>query len=148
MKFKACRIASFTIIALILFFVGCIMDYSNSILSVQNKSQNAISVLYSNSSSPHTENNIAFYIADWEIISPDSMKNIYKNGQKNVWHDYIGEGKDKKLYLYFFSVDSLKKYDGQYSMDKLCAMQKYIQVSSYTEEQLKKINWKIVYKNH
>jgi hypothetical protein len=127
---------------------GCVMDYSNSMLQIHNKSKQPITVLYSNAINPSTENNIAYYIADDEIIKPDSVNTISKPGKQDAWHQYIEEGKDKHLYLFIFSVDTLKKYDDLYSMDQLSAMGKYLKVLKYSESELIKMNWKVNYKEN
>ncbi|TWR25013.1 hypothetical protein FPZ42_14795 [Mucilaginibacter achroorhodeus] len=120
------------------------MDYQNAMLSVENKSPLLITVLYSNATNVHTENNVAFYTADWVTIAPDSVGDIKINGRADAWHEYIESGKEKKLFIYFFAADSLKRYDGRYSMDQLCAMKKYLKVNSYTEDQLSMLPGELV----
>jgi hypothetical protein len=120
---------------------------SNNMLKVHNSSKEKITVLYSNTGKPSSDqdNNIAYYIADYVIIKPDSVNSIRIGGKKNAWHNYIERGKDKQLYLYIFSVDSLKQYDG-YSMNELCSMGKYLKVLKYSEPELIKMNWRVDYK--
>ncbi|MDB5128053.1 hypothetical protein [Mucilaginibacter sp.] len=138
----------FALFALNLFFCGC--HYTNYMLEVHNSSKQKITVLYSNTVKPSSinENNIAYYIADDEIIKPDSVNTISKPGKQDAWHQYIEEGKDKHLYLFIFSVDTLKKYDSLYSMGQLSAMGKYLKVFKYSEPELIKMNWKVNYKEN
>lgn len=114
-------------------------------LQVHNNSKKEITVLYSNSIAPSTSNNIAYYIADWVLISPDSVNSVGIGGKPDAWHNYIEQGKDNRLYLYVFSVDSLKSYNGIYSMNELCSMGKYLKVLKYSEPELIKMNWQITY---
>lgn len=136
----------FALFALNLFFSGC--HYINHMLEIHNGSKQKITVLHSNSITPSTTNNVAYYIADWTIINPDSTNTLTIGGKANAWHQYIEEGKDKKLYLFIFSVDTLKKYDDLYSMDQLSAMGKYLKVLKYSEPELIKTNWKVNYKEN
>nr|WP_067061571.1 hypothetical protein [Mucilaginibacter sp. L294] len=117
-------------------------------LRVQNSSKEKITIVYSNTNNPSSteENNIAYYIADYVLIKPDSVNSIRIDGNKYAWHRYIKRGKENQLYLFVFSVDSLKQYDGVYSINELCHMGKYLKMLKYSEPELKKMNWKINYK--
>ena len=130
---------------LIVLLSACIMDYYNHQLSITNNSGKELSVLYSNDVEiPANENNVDFYIADWETVKPDSTFTIVMPGNENVWHEYIADGSTKKLYFYIFETDTLKKYKNNYSMRGFVQMNKYFKSFSYTENELKKINWNIV----
>jgi hypothetical protein len=98
--------------------IGGCMDYNNYMMEIHNGSKQKITVLHSNST---------------------------MGGKANAWHQYIEEGKHKHLYLFIFSVDTLKKYDDLYSMDQLSAMGKYLKVLKYSEPELIKMNWKVNY---
>jgi len=78
-------------------------------------------------------------------LPPDSSFEIAILGRNDSWHRYINEGRTKQLFLYVFNVDSLKKFDGSYSMDDLINQRKYLSCKQYSEEQLDKIKWKIVF---
>lgn len=122
---------------------GCLIDFHNSMLRIQNKTTKKISILYADSLSVNTKNNVAFYISDQRVILPDSTNTIFKNGNENAWHEYIEERPEKKLFLFVFSVDDLNKYNGYYTMDQLCDMHKYIKVLSFFEKQLIQSNLKV-----
>jgi hypothetical protein len=122
------------------------MDLTNHQLSLTNKSGKDISILYSNHNAQRlTENNVAYYIADWNIMKSDSSKDIVKAGNKNAWHEYIEQGRTKKLFVYIFETDTLKKYSNIYSMDDIVREHKYLKLLSYSENDLNKIGWKIIF---
>ncbi|RWY49198.1 hypothetical protein [Mucilaginibacter gilvus] len=131
-------------------FCGCkyiAMDYSNSMLTVRNNSSQKITVLYSNSQPPtRRENNVEFYVSDNNYVEPDSTNTIYISGKSDAWHYYISEGKEKKLFIYVFSVDEIKQYHGPV-MNELINTNKYLKVLNYTEEELTALNWQITYNN-
>lgn len=140
-------VCGFLIIILFHCFSGCTDVSINHTLSITNKSNTKISILYSNEANKRsTENNIAYFIRDQNIIPPDSSFDIPIMGRRDAWHQYINEGNSKKLYIYIFSVDSLTKANGIYSMDELVNKKKYLELTSYSEEQLSKINWQITFK--
>jgi hypothetical protein len=115
-------------------------------LSILNMSDKKISVLYSNRANGRlTENNIAYFTSEENVIQPDSSFDITILGTKDPWHKYIDAGKTEKLFLYIFDIDSLKKFNNSYSMDDLINQKKYLKILSYSEKQLNEINWKIRY---
>lgn len=127
------------------------MDYSNSMLTVQNASNTRVTILYSNDDHPDyaaTENNVAYYTSDNNIIYPDSTKTIFIPGKLDAWHNYINKGTKKKLYIYIFSIDELVGFKEQYSMNNLREMHKYLQVQEYTEQQLIEKHWIIDFKGN
>lgn len=145
MKNLVHSIAVHFLLGLVLFFEGC--DYSNHMLRVHNGSSIKISVLYSNNKKGSTENLVDFYTSDYNIIHPKDTSDIIIGGKKNAWHEYISEGPDKKLYIFIFATDSLLKYKGTNSMPMLCSEYKYLKLFEYSEEQLRKQNWLLEFKN-
>ena len=123
---------------------GCIIDYYNNMLSIQNNSNKKITVLYTNTINPSTENNVEFYTSEHYIILPTETKTIVKRGRANAWHEYISEGKEKKLFIYFFSADELKKYNGDI-MNDLVRTGNYLKLIEYSEKELDAINWTLTY---
>ncbi|MGZ3813126.1 MAG: hypothetical protein ACXVB0_17585 [Mucilaginibacter sp.] len=106
-----------------------------------------ISLLYSNHAENNlTENNIAYFIRDDQIVKPDSSLDITILGGRKAWHDYIEEGKTKRLFLYIFSTDTLIKYNHTLSIDDLVHQGKYLQLVNYSEKDLDKANWKLEFK--
>lgn len=138
------RRALFLCISIVVFVSSCIIDYYNDQLSITNNSGKELSVLYSNEVEASTENNVAAYIADWGTVKPDSTFTIVKPGRENVWHQYIQKGGTKKLYFYIFETDTLRKYKNAYSMRGFVQMNKYFKALSFSEDELKKINWNVV----
>ncbi len=140
---------SIVFLAIVFSLVGCYSDVMvNHQLSLINKSEKSISILYSNGAeTPITQNNVAFYITDRQVVQPDSTIDITILGNNNPWHQYIEEGKAKTLSLYVFEADTLKKYNNIYSMDDLVNQQKYLKLLTYSEIELQKTNWKLNFNN-
>lgn len=59
------------------------------------------------------------------------------------WDFYILRSYNKKLNLYFFDVDTLKKYS---DMDKIVKNKLWIRQMSISKEELEKNNWVVVFK--
>jgi hypothetical protein len=113
-------------------------------LTIVNKSGKEISVLYSNDIfPPPDENNVEFYLSEENITKPDSSLNIVTMGDENAWHEYISNGKNKRLYFYIFEPDTLRKYQGLYSMYDFVQRGKYYKSQSFSENELKNRNWKV-----
>jgi hypothetical protein len=127
------------------FFCGCYDVTVNHQLSITNKLNIDISILYSNDINPGpNENDVAFYLSNQSITKPDSSRDIIRLGGKHSWLDYIEEGKTKKLFLYVFESDTLEKYNNTYSMYELVSRHKFLKVLTYSEDNLDKINWRII----
>lgn len=123
---------------------GCYDVTTNHQLSLTNKSNRNISILYSNlAEQPLTENNVAYYTNDRNVIYPDSCSEIIQLGGKNAWHNYIEKSQSKKLYIFIFETDTLKKYEGVYSMENFVNRHKYLKLFCYSEIDLNKIAWRI-----
>jgi hypothetical protein len=126
---------------------GCYDIMTNHQLSITNRSKQKISVLYSNFADKIlTENNVAYYTADWNVIKPDSSGDIIQIGGKDAWHNYIAKNETRKLFIYIFSTDTLKKYGGFFSMADIISQHKYLKLLTYSEKDLNKISWQITFK--
>jgi len=142
---KQNRLLPVVIVVIALNLVGCYDVMVNSQLSLVNRSGRAVSILYSNGTqTPISENNVAYFTSDYQIAQPDSVIYITTLGNNNAWHKYIEESKTKTLSFYIFETDTLKKYNDVYSMDNLIKQHKYFKLLCYSENELKKTNWKIV----
>ena len=127
-----------------IYFCSCYDITANHQLSIINKTQKDIAVLYSNNISPVAKkNNVAFYLSDQSITRPDSTRDIIRLGGKDAWHNYIEEGKAKKLFLYVFDTDTLKKYNNVYSMYELVSQHRFFKLLTYSENYLNKVNWQV-----
>jgi len=125
-------------------FSGCIMDYYyDRPLSVVNKSPVRVAVEIVNDTVKWTESNITSYQSN-EIASYDSA--FIKKPGENAWLEYINKGKAKTLYVYFFDLDSLNKYEkGGADMSYLLGNKKYLKRLDYSLDELTKSNWEIKY---
>ena len=139
----------FLLIAIyIVCFNSCGYDVVNNYdMLLINKSDKEISLLYSNDVLPELdENQVAYYLSDQSVTKPDSSRIIFKPGGKSAWHDYIEKREAKRLYLYVFETDTLRKYNNGLTMHDLVEHHKFISTLSYTEDELKKNKWKIIIK--
>lgn len=124
---------------------GCYDIVNNYDLSINNKTDRKVAVLYSFNVDPKSNgNNVDYYLSDENAIEPDSTYTIVKVGGKDAWRDYIDEGKTKRLYFYFFETDTLKRYFNQFTMNDFVRQKKYYKRLEYTEKELKAINWTVV----
>lgn len=124
---------------------GCIYDRFNDKLSITNKTNKNISVLYSNDLGVDTtENNVAFYVADENVLMPDSTMHFSTWGGQTAWNDYLREGKPKRLFFAFFETKTLKWYEHSYTMNQMVDYKLYFKLDSYTESDLEKMGWNVV----
>lgn len=137
-------ILSLSFILIIISLNGCIMDYTNNMLKVHNVSKEIITVLYADRELPEEENNVEFYIADWNVISSDSTYTVRKSGKSDAWHWYIDHSPRKKLFVYVFSVKEINEYRGNVMGDIIRAG-KYLKRFEYTEQELIDRKWTITY---
>lgn len=122
---------------------GCIMHYFDRRLSVVNKSPVRITVEIVNDTTERTANNIAYYLS--HPIAPNDTSFITRAG-KNAWLEYINERKAKTLYVFFFDLDSLSKYEkGGADMSYLLGNKKYLKRLDYSLDELTRSNWEIKY---
>jgi hypothetical protein len=110
-------------------FSGCIMDYFDRRVSVVNESPVRIVVEIVNDTTERTANNIAYYQS--HAIAPNDTSFIKRAG-KNAWLEYINKGKGKTLYVFFFDLDTLNKYEkGGADMSYLLGNKKYLKRLDY-----------------
>lgn len=106
-----------------------------------NSSPNEVSVahLHTDSLFNHTE----FYISN--CVLPN---NSYKLElvDYDAWIRLIEKNEDKKLKVYIFLTDTLKKYRKDFTIKQLILLQKYDSILKYSEQDLDELNWKIIYK--
>ena len=132
------------LVLILIMSISCNDVHINHKFKLINNSENNISVLYSNHETGElTSDLIDYYISDYNTIAPKDTFTITKLGKANAWHDYIQKGGSKKLYLFIFDIDTLKAYQGSYSMDELCEMKKYMKEIQYSERELIHNNWTV-----
>lgn len=123
---------------------GCIMDYYDQRLSVINKSPVCVALEIVNDTTKQTENGIAYYQS--HAMVPNDTSFIIKPGE-NAWLEYVNKGKAKTLYIYFFDIDTLNKYQkGGADMSYLLGSKRYLKRLDYSLDELTKANWEITYK--
>jgi len=125
------------------------MDWYNSMLEVKNNSNYKITVLYSNSKEEaHSENNIEFFTSDDQTIYPNTSKPISISGKPEAWHDYINAGLTKKLYIYVFSVDTILRDKGHYTINDLVYKHQYLKLLEFSEKQLIANKWQVIFQGN
>jgi hypothetical protein len=141
MKYKS-LILTLLFILVITLVSSC--DYYNHKLKLHNKSKEIITVEYADRELPDEMNYVEFYIADYNVIMPDSTKDIVTGGKEDAWHFYIDHSPRKKLFVYVFSVKQISQYRGNVMVDIIRAG-KYLKRFEYTEQELISRNWVIDY---
>ncbi|MGN8068231.1 hypothetical protein [Mucilaginibacter sp. 22184] len=126
----------------VLMCTGC--EYFDSRLRVVNESPLTVSVYDINDTNSVTQNNIEYYQSN--VIHPKDTAALTKPG-KNEWTNYIEGAPEKRLYLYFFDIDTLNRYQHKADMNYLIESKKYLKRVDFTLDQLNQMNWEIHYKN-
>lgn len=112
-------------------------DYSDTKLTITNKSDKPITYAYSIDSILTGISLTDSYIA--KQIKPAEKKIIYHRG---LWSIFINGSTNKKVYFFFLDIDTLKKYN---DMVYIRTHELYTKKIGLTEEELDKINWNIIY---
>jgi len=121
-------------------FVGC--DYYDNRLVIHNKTNLTIVVETSLDTIPimPCENKVEYYYR--ESILPKNKRTFAFPGKVKEWSQYISKSKNKKLNVFFYNVDTLKKYE---DMDFINRNRLYIKKKAFTESKLNKLKWIIEY---
>lgn len=119
---------------------GC--EYTDNRLKVINQASFNIAVYDTNDTSSVTLNNIEYYQSN--AIHPKDTLFLSIPG-KNGWVNYIEQGPQKKLYVFFFYLDTLNRYQHKADMNYLIESKRYIKRVTFTLNQLEKMNWEIQY---
>jgi hypothetical protein len=128
-------------VATILFIGGCIIRYPDWRLIVKNETQLNIYVTPQNNTlEPEPPARLGFMLPEYLVEKGNSIK-MKMTGGKHAWEDYINESPDKKLHLYIFSEDTLKKY----TTEQVIEGKKYLKRIDISVDELKAKDWKIVY---
>ncbi len=126
---------------LILFVEGCIVHYSDIRLQVNNQSEFNIYVQEDvDTINLRLHADIGFMLPQYFIKSGSTIR-MKKPGGEKAWEEYINESPDKKLHLYVFSEDTLKKY----TKEQVIEGKKYLERLDVSVEELKANDWKVIY---
>ena len=123
-------------ILILLLLTGC--DYYDSRLSIINESCSAICVETYKDTIPEDSNTnqLAFYLSHG--ISPGDTSRQTIPG-KNAWIVEIETNKNRKLNLFVYQTDTVRKYRNMALLNK----KRLFQRISLTQEQLERNNWLI-----
>jgi hypothetical protein len=119
------------LIVLVLIGFSCTMDSWDSSLQIRNKSKKAIVFVTSTDMVINRFNNVEYYLI--EPIRPDSIKRATLFN--NDWNHYIDNSYNKKLNIFFFDIDTLKKY---MNMDYIVRNNLYNKKMEITKAELEK----------
>ncbi|WP_461485222.1 hypothetical protein [Pedobacter sp.] len=128
-------------------FMSC--DPADNRLNIVNVANYPIYYRYSTQDSLRIEDKIYFEINPLSKLAVDSsvFYRVEAVSLGNValtsfrWEGLANESKDGKIYFFFFSRDTLAKYN----WDEIVKGKKYTGKVAYTIEDLTKINWTINY---
>lgn len=146
MGFKNKRLRKLSIF--ILFFMSC--DPADNRLNIKNTSNYPIYYTYS-AENKLNENEIRIGINidlndptaktpdNFYLISPKSTANAALTSAK--WESIANESEEGKVYFFFFLKDTLI----QYSWEEIVKGNKYAGKASYSIQDLKNMNWEIIY---
>lgn len=126
-------------ILFILLTTSC--DYVDNRLNIKNNSENRISVEVCQDSTLtiNDVNHIEYYLSNF--IEPDKEINESIVGGKNEWDNFICSSTNKKLNIFFFNLDTLKKYNDF----NIIISNKMYQHYEFTKQELEQLNWQITY---
>ena len=130
--------AILTELFLITTLFGC--DYEDNRLVITNSSTKPVAVAFSNDTTELIMNPAEYYILT--ALNPNETRHFSKPGSPDVWLYYVRTSNFKKLSIYFYDIDTLKKY---LNMDYINQNKLFIDKIDYSEEELNKINWMIKY---
>ncbi|MGE5473168.1 MAG: hypothetical protein ACM3UU_02985 [Ignavibacteriales bacterium] len=110
-------------------------------LNIKNNSENRISVEVCQDSTLtiNDVNHIEYYLSNF--IEPDKEINESIVGGKNEWDNFICSSTNKKLNIFFFNLDTLKKYNDF----NIIISNKMYQHYEFTKQELEQLNWQITY---
>jgi hypothetical protein len=117
---------------------GCIYESVDNRLEIVNQSDFVISV---NGGGDNSFGDVGYYLT--QKIEPQQSKRITSF---NGWETEIKANTNKKLVIYVFSIDTLKKYMDQLEVKEIVRLRKYNARYAYSKEQLDSLNWKVVFK--
>ncbi|HQI60477.1 MAG TPA: hypothetical protein PK352_12090 [Tenuifilaceae bacterium] len=129
------------LILIILVSIAGTCDYNDNRLNIKNNSNHAIAFDYSIDTTleKRANDNIQFYIR--EKILPGETKSKSKPGSTQGWPFLIQRSNNKKLNVFIINIDTLLKYNDWEYIRNHRLYKRY----SFTEEELKRINWIIEY---
>jgi hypothetical protein len=119
------------LIVLVFIVFSCTMDRWDSSLQIRNKSNRTIVFVTSMDTVIYRFNNVEWYLV--EPIRPDSLK--HATLFNNDWNHYIDNSYNKKLNIYFFDTDTLRKY---MNMDTIVRKNIFIKKMEITKAELEK----------
>lgn len=126
-----------SLLALIL-FTGC--DFADNRLQIVNNSSSAISYDYSTSGEINPDSNRMFWYLSNQIL-PNKSQRVTLLGSRNMWVKEIENSKTKRLSIFIFSVDTLKKHE---NIDFVLKKHLYEKID-YSINDLEKNDWTINY---
>jgi hypothetical protein len=133
----------------IIFMISCNFDYQDNRLGLLNKTDRFIYFIYEEDTimdfppiildSIKIINTDTQYFGDQhDFLSPNSRRKISLNYK---WETYFDKALEKKIRLFIYDRDTISKY----AWKKICQQKKYLKKYELTLDDVKKMNWTIVY---
>jgi len=131
----------FYIVLIIVLFSSCVYDPIDKRLLVVNHQTNDIVIYWNSDTIPEfpSVNHTEVYLTNYGIRSNDSLW-VPEDGAN--WPKYLDSAINKRLNLFVYNVDTIKKYN---NIDTINIKKRY-QRLEYSKQQLEKLNWRIVVK--
>jgi hypothetical protein len=129
----------------IIFYIGAVCslfgcDYNDGRLQVKNSGYIDIAVEFSKDTVPIGNNLVEYFIS--QAIAPGKTERFLMPGNNIAWSNYIQISKNKKLNVFVYDLDTLKKYQ---NMDSIRHKKLYIKRIKISEEELNQKNWIVTY---
>lgn len=115
-------------------------DAVDNRLMVKNSSNKPVAVEFSNDTIPVAINKADYYLAT--ALQPKESRQFSQPGSNNAWALYMQMGNNKKLSVYFYDIDTIKKYS---DMDYINKNKLFVNKIEISEEELNKDRWIINY---
>ncbi|PTS94217.1 hypothetical protein DBR11_23865 [Pedobacter sp. HMWF019] len=127
------------LIILLFLISSCTWDPGDSILQVVNHTGHDVSIEWEKDSIPSYP---AFNKTEYYLENPTYNNDTLSAGESGRfgWKRFITQSKNKKVNLFVYKMDSLRKYN---SIDYLNEKRIYKRYS-YTKEELEKCNWIVI----
>ena len=137
------NIQTFLTTFVIVLFSSC--GHNNDSLVLTNNSNYTISVSETVPWADTLVNSIHYNLGD--SISPNRSKTFPRgmNIYSQTWRIRIRDSKDKKLKLWIFNFDTLKKYKGLLTINQIAKSKLFDTVLVYTENQIDSMKYNILY---
>jgi len=125
-------------IFILLALIGC--DYVDDRLVISNTSKKPIAVAFSNDTIPSVIGKAEYYIET--ALRPNETRHFSMPGSIDAWPLFAETGNFNKLKIYYYDIDTLKKYS---DMVYINSNKLFLKLDEYTKTDLETMNWVMKY---